>query len=430
MGLKKFSINNALFDGFTEPCRDALWGHVYFTPELDAITKTPQFSRLYRIAQLGPASLVYPGATHTRAAHSIGVYHIARRLIAGLCERGADSFVTACGIRSFLCAALLHDVGHFPYAHSLKELALTGHEQLGARLIEADPVAKHTAKAGADPAVVAAILDTGRETGDKEVLFYRKLLSGCLDPDKLDYLNRDARFAGVPYGTQDVDFILSRLRPSMERGVDIDAKSILSVESVLFSKYLMYRSVYWHKSVRAATAVMKKTLHSALFDALLSPEELYNLDDHGLFELLYQRKAAFQGNTRSRRGASRGSGVLFDAALDLRDGKLWTCVGELPYDEEKHRRWEDLQCRAEAEAALAARYGAAVIIDVPERVGFETGLYVLDEGCPFERSSTVFGAETVASFVRTLRTVRFFVDKDRGNLVYSFMEDNGGMINA
>jgi hypothetical protein len=386
--------------------------------------RTPQFSRLYRIAQLGPASLVYPGATHTRAAHSIGVYHIARRLITVLCDRGADSFVTARGVRSFLCAALFHDAGHFPYAHSLKELALTGHEQLGARLIEADPVASLVEKAGADPAVAAAILDTERATDDREVLFYRKLLSGCLDPDKLDYLNRDARFAGVTYGTQDVDFILSRLYPSRERGVDIESKAIPSVESVLFAKYLMYRSVYWHKGVRAATAVMKKTLHSALYDGFLSAEELYDLDDSGLFDLLQNRKAAARPGGRFRGKGVSAHEALFDAALGLRDGKLWTCVGEAPYDEAKHRVWEDLQCRAEAEAEISARYGAAVIIDVPERVGFETGLYVLDEDCPFERSSTVFGAETVASFVKTLRAVRFFVDKDRGDLLYSLGEDS------
>jgi hypothetical protein len=411
-GLKKLSVNDALYLGFSEPCRDALWGHVYFTPELDAITKTPPFSRLHRIAQLGPASLVYPGATHTRAAHSIGVYHIARRLIAGLCERGADSFVSFCGIRSFLCAALLHDVGHFPYAHSLKELPLTGHEQLGACIVESDPVAGIAVKAGADPAVVAAILDTERPTGDREVLFYRKLLSGCLDPDKLDYLNRDARFAGVTYGTQDVDFVLSRLRPSLERGIDIDSRSILSVESVLFSKYLMYRSVYWHKAVRASTAVMKKTLFSALQDGILSPGELYNLDDDGLFDVLSSRRQAFRGGNRA----------LFDATMGIRDGKQWTCVLEQPYDEANHRCWDDLQCRADAEAEIAGKYGAAVIIDVPEQVGFETGLYVLDENCPFERSSTVFRAETVASFVKTLRTVRFFVDEDRGDLLYSIME--------
>jgi hypothetical protein len=317
--------------------------------------------------------------------------------------------VTPCGIRSFLCAALLHDIGHFPYAHSLKDLSLTSHEQLGARIIEADPEAGLIAKAGGDPALAAAILDTGRETGDKEVLFYRKLLSGCLDPDKLDYLNRDARFAGVTYGTQDVDFVLSRLYPNRERGLDIDSKAILSVESVLFSKYMMFRSVYWHKAVRSATTVMKKTLHSALQDAILSPEELYNLDDSGLFDLLHKREGAFQGDNR----------LLFDAAVGLRDGKLWICVLELPYDEAKHRCWEDLQCRAKAEAEIAARCGAAVIIDVPESVGFETGLYVLDEDCPFERSSTVFGTETVASFVKTLRTVRFFVDKHSENLLYS-----------
>ena len=99
---------------------------------------------------------------------------------------------------------------------------------------------------------------------NKEILFYRQLLSGVLDPDKLDYLNRDAFYCGVPYGIQDTEFTLSALEPDSEKGITINSKSIVAVENLLFSKYLMYRTVYWHKTVRIVTAMMKKTLFSAL----------------------------------------------------------------------------------------------------------------------------------------------------------------------
>ena len=204
----------ALQNGYTDPIRDVLWGHIYLTPELAALTKSGPFMRLSRIFQLGPAYAVYPGATHTRAAHSIGVYHLARRLLLNLANRGAEAWLSPVGAVSFLCAALLHDLGHFPYTHSLKELPLRRHEALTAEIILREPIKSLVAKAGGDPSLTAAIVDTELPLGNEgELVFYRKLLSGALDPDKLDYLNRDDRYCGVPYGAQDVDFILSRLYP-------------------------------------------------------------------------------------------------------------------------------------------------------------------------------------------------------------------------
>ena len=239
------TVIESLQRGFTVPVRDPLWGHIYLTPGLAALTESSPFMRLGRIFQLGPAYCAYPGATHTRASHSIGVYYLARRLLISLCERGA-SWLSPRGALSFLAAALLHDLGHFPYTHSLKELALEEHESLSAGIILSEPVKSLLGKAGADPEFTAAIIDksiTGNQT-DTELHFYRQLLSGVLDPDKLDYLNRDARYCGVPYGAQDVDFIYSRLFPHPVRGVEIDSRGIPSVESILFSKYLMYRTVY------------------------------------------------------------------------------------------------------------------------------------------------------------------------------------------
>jgi hypothetical protein len=402
------TVHAALREGFTTPIRDALWGHVYLTPSLAALTESPPFMRLHRILQLGPAFRVYPGATHTRASHSIGVYHLCRRLLTHLAGQGAGDWLSAEGVFSFLCAGLLHDLGHFPYTHSLKELPLEAHESLTARIILSEPVKSLAAAAGADPALCAAIVDTKLPGSGAELLFYRKLLSGCLDPDKLDYLNRDAQCCGVPYGAQDVDFILSRLHPHAERGVDIDSRGIPSVESILFSKYLMYRTVYWHHSVRSATAMVKKALLGGLESGLVAGEELYDLDDQGLFSLIESRAA----------GAGHGASV-FPLVKAVRDGRLFTVAAEFPFDEKPHRPLLDITGRSRLEESLAGEISAALgkpvsgrelIIDVPEPVSFETGLFVADEGRSFAGSSSAFKPELVEAFVKSLRIVRIFID--------------------
>jgi HD superfamily phosphohydrolase len=396
----------ALRDGYTYPVRDVLWGHIYLTPDMAALIRSGPFTRLSRIFQLGPAFGVYPGATHTRAAHSIGVYHLARRLLINLAEQGADSWLSGEGVRSFLCAALLHDLGHFPYTHSLKELPLIPHEALTANLIRAEPLRSLVGAAGADPEMTAAIVDTGAAGTAGELHFYRKLLSGALDPDKLDYLNRDARYCGVPYGDQDVDFIYSCLRPHPERGIDIDFRGIPSVEAILFSKYLMYRTVYWHRSVRSATAMIKTAVLAGLRDGVFSEEALYNLDDQGLFGLL-----------------AEGAHPRFSLARRVRDGQFYAVAAEFPFVEADHRDLADIRARSRYEEAFAAelsdalgRKGAAaigpgeLIIDIPEPVTFETGLYVYDEGCYFTEGSGIFSADTVAGFIKSLRIVRIFID--------------------
>jgi HD superfamily phosphohydrolase len=359
--------------------------------------------RLHRIFQLGPAYCVYPGATHTRAAHSLGVYHLARRLLRNFLERGADVWTSPGGIRSFLCAALLHDLGHFPYAHSLKELPLEDHEALTGTRLLTEPLKSLIGAAGADPYITAAIINTALPGAkEQELRFYRKLLSGVLDPDKLDYLNRDARYCGVPYGAQDVDFILSRLHPHPERGADIDSRGIPSVESVLFSKYLMYKTVYWHPSVRSATAMIKKVILRGLQRGALPKEKLYDLDDQGLFALL-------------------AADPLFALGERVRNGRLFAAAAEFPYDPVCHKELLDITSRSRHEEAVAADLSdalgftlgpEAVIIDIPEQITFETGLYVRDEGCYFEQSSGIFKAETVKAFIRSLQVIRIFIDPD------------------
>jgi len=396
------TIQAVLSEKFTSPVRDVLWGHIYFTPELTALINSAPFTRLHRILQLGPVYHVYPGATHTRASHSMGVYHLGRRLLQNLVERGRADWISREGALSFLCACLLHDLGHFPYTHSLKELPLRTHESLTGEIILSEPLKSLVSGCGADPALTAAIIDRELSGGTAaELLFYRRLLSGCFDPDKLDYLNRDARYCGVPYGVQDVDFILARLIPCPERGVVIDSRLIPNVEAILFAKYLMYRTVYWHRQVRAATSMIKKALLDGLESGLIAGEELYGLDDQGLFTLLREKTGNF----------------LAEAVWK---GSLFTVAAEIPFIEADHACLRDITRRSQYEEQLAGEFRRRgiqlgrndLIIDIPEQISFETGLFVTDENCGFPESSSAFKTETLNSFVNTLYTIRIFVSPE------------------
>ncbi|MDR0302086.1 MAG: HD domain-containing protein [Treponema sp.] len=395
----KKTIEASLSEDYTHPVRDVLWGHIYMTEEQAALTVCAPFIRLCRIFQLGPVYLTYPGATHTRASHSIGVYHMGRRLLQNLVERGASEWLTPQGIKSFLAACLLHDLGHFPYTHSLKELALASHEALTGEIILKDPVKSLVGNTGADPQLTAAIIDKEMPGSGTELLFYRKLLSGALDPDKLDYLNRDARYCGVPYGSQDVDFILSRLYPDKERGTDIDSRLIPNVEAILFSKYLMYRTVYWHHQVRAATAMVKKALIKGLESEQITGADLYDLDDTGLFTLL---------------GEKTGNPLV----ESVRNGRIFATAAEIPIKADI-TGIREIRARSRLEEQIAAELCKAgiqineedLIIDIPEPVSFETGLFVLDEKRSFSDSSSAFKTETVDSFIKTLYTIRIFIDQ-------------------
>ena len=402
------SIRAHLDQDYGKPIRDPLWKHIYLSEGLLALINTPPLQQLSRIKQLGPAYQVYPGATHTRLAHSLGVFAIAKRIVAALL-RYPDSFPADLeGVKAFLSAALLHDLGHFPYAHSLKELPLAEHEALGAEMIMETPLADIIKEqVGTDPRAVAAIIDPDQDSmHDPQIVFFRRILSGPLDPDKLDYLNRDAYFCGVPYGVQDIDFILSRIRPHRDMGLALHSSGISAIENLLFSKYLMYRAVYWHRTVRVATAMIKKALYPALAQNAVTPSDLYHLDD----ELFFQKFTArtYPSFELIERVAARNHyRVLHDEAF--------------PADGVDTNLSSDLELRTQAEALLAETItppGAspippeAVIIDVPEAVSFEVQLPVLHDGevVAYPQSDTVFTPQVVADFTRTLRRLRVIVD--------------------
>jgi HD superfamily phosphohydrolase len=277
-------------------------------------------------------------------------------------------------VRSYLCAALLHDLGHFPFTHSLKELPLAGHEELAARAILDGPLRESLSReVGADSRMVAAIIDESLpDQSDPALRFFRTLLSGALDPDKLDYLCRDAYFCGVPYGVQDIEFAISRIIPNGAGGIALEKTGISAVENVLFSKYLMYRAVYWHRTVRVATAMIKKGLFEGLKSGLIAPEDLYGLNDETFFA-----------------GFATRAEAPFQLIQRVHNRRLHVPVSDMAFDEDDpvHRELLVLSRRAETEEQIAAtireeigtEIGVGdVILDVPESISFEVTFPVLD----------------------------------------------------
>ncbi|HET7229513.1 MAG TPA: HD domain-containing protein [Longimicrobium sp.] len=304
-----------------EVVRDPLWNTIRVDATALALIDTPEFQRLRHIRQLGLAYLVYPGATHTRFDHALGVYHLARRALNMLGERGELAGVDAQECALVPYAGLLHDVGHYPFSHALEELGgewVPGHhEELTGRFLSAPRItqALEAVAPGGRDRVEALI----RATSDSPL---QGLVSGSLDLDKLEYLVRDARFCGVPYGEVDVDRLLHALAvlndPKTGRPeIGIHEKGLSALESMLFSKYQMFRNVYWHHAVRAATALYKRLVREAVDGGLLAPDDLVGLSDERLLTILELRAEAADG-PQARRISQRWLPALRERRLPKR----------------------------------------------------------------------------------------------------------------
>jgi len=301
--------------------RDPLWNTIRVDPIAARIMDTGAFQRLRYIRQLGLAHLVYPGATHTRFDHALGVYHLAQTGIRLLRERGGVPERVWEGSDRILYAALLHDIGHYAFSHALEELEadfLPGdHEAVSARFFQSDELRDVLAPLGPDaPQAIYALI---RGEGDHPL---RGLVSGSLDLDKMEYLKRDARFCGVPYGEVDVDRLLQALLllPDPETGaleVGIQEKAVSALESLLFAKYQMFRNVYWHHGVRAATALYKRIVDETVRVGIMTAEELVGPTDE---ELLYEIRvrAAERDDPEARRIGTRWIPALRNRRLPKR----------------------------------------------------------------------------------------------------------------
>ncbi|MFB6192530.1 MAG: HD domain-containing protein [Haloarculaceae archaeon] len=320
--------------------KDGVHDHIEVRGVARALLDTPAVQRLRRIRQLGTVELVYPSANHTRFEHSVGVYHLAERAIAGLDVHDRE----AARVRA---AAILHDVGHAPYSHNVEGVI---HRHTGkyhddvAGLLGDGSVADVLAAHDLDPGDVAALIRGEGELG--------QLVSGELDVDRMDYLVRDAHHTGAPYGIIDHERLLRELT-FVDGDLVLDEGNVQAAESLLLARALMHPTVYTHKTARIGKVLLRRATDRLIEEAGVDAPTVRRMDDYELFVALREHDAT----------------AAFARRLDARDlykRAVWAEIDGVPADviDADHA-----DVRA-FERAIADRAGVperAVLVDVPDR---------------------------------------------------------------
>ncbi len=379
--------------------RDTVWGDIGLSPEAMHILDSAPFQRLRRVQQLGFTSWTWPGAHHSRFEHSIGVFHLTRLAILHLLQREQINF-TVEEINTTLAAALLHDVGHYPFSHAVEELDLDivrSHETIGREIVTGPEIGPILQQYWAvDPAKVAAFITKSSDIAlNRRELVLRQLISGALDTDKLDYLSRDSRYCNVPYGLVDVQRLIDSLRiwPEVEpidpaEGLQlvIDEKGVGSLQSLIFARYLMFYNVYWHHTNRIATVMFLRSLQEAIGQGAFGGAELENSDDAGLIALV--QRTTPPDSLAHELISDLHQRRFYKRALSLsEDDALYGRLTGLKYNPARRKRLEELWCQKVGEWTGRTLRGHEILLDIPEPKGFELVLDVVCEMPPPGRTN-------------------------------------------
>ena len=318
--------------------KDSVHDHISVDGVAADLLDTGPIQRLRRIAQLGTVKLVYPSANHTRFEHSLGVYHLADRVLDSLGVAGVEA-------ERVRAAALCHDIGHAPFSHNVEELLHrhTGlyHDDVTGLLVDSE-VGDVLREHDLDPERVAGLV-----AGEGQ---YGQLVSGELDVDRMDYLVRDAHHTGVPYGTIDHERLIRELTFA-DGALVLDEGNVQTAESLLMARALMTPTVYAHPVARISKAMLRRATERLLESPDISAEQVRRMDD---YDLICALRTAPKAEAFARRYDRR---ELFKRAV-------WA-----EYDDTPARlREADHETVRELEAEIADRAELTpeeVVVDVP-----------------------------------------------------------------
>lgn len=299
--------------------KDSVHSHIDIEGIGRDLLDTPPVQRLRRIRQLGTVPLVYPSANHTRFEHSIGVYHLADRALDHLPIHGKRA-------NRLRAAALLHDIGHFPFSHNIEPLLERklgrGHEEVS-DLVERSAVGDVLRDHDINPQAVVDLIAGGGEYGD--------LISGELDVDRMDYLVRDAHHTGVPYGTIDHERLVRALT-FIDGELVLSAGNVQTAESLLIARSLMNPTVYNHHVARISKAMLRRATERLLETTETTAETISRMDDPEL-------------RVRLRQCTETSESVRRIETRTLLKRAVWAKIDDIPQsirnaDHEQYRDWE------------------------------------------------------------------------------------------
>jgi uncharacterized protein len=280
---------------------DSIHGDIHLTQREIEVIDTPSFQRLRRLKQLAMAQMTYPNATHTRFAHSLGVFAIMARVL-DIAKATGVVKLSKKESEDLRLAAMLHDVGHYPYSHLVERIdgvklteeqvenAATAtrtldrtampypeHETVGTLIVENRPDLVE-ALGGRVRAKRVAKLFGPRQAETPEL---STLIHSSLDMDRLDYLLRDSQASGVPYGLVDINYMLNNLKISPSGMVGIKEKALPAAEQFLLARFFMHRTVYYHKTTFGMEELCRQLLRrirdSGKYDVPKSGSEIETL---------------------------------------------------------------------------------------------------------------------------------------------------------
>ena len=311
---------------FTGEITDPIHKYIRITDIEKKLIDTEVFQRLRKIRQLAGAHLVYPCAQHTRFEHSLGVMHLAGLAAETLLDKG---YITNKeDVESLRIAALLHDIGHGPFSHLFEEVLSENeskkinHEIIGKKIIKETIIIDILRKYGYDGDYVCKL-----SFGESPKIFYNEIIAGSLSADIMDYLPRDSFFTGAEYGKIDYYRLISSLEVLSNGHLGINKSAINSLESMLISRYQMFKAVYFHKTVRAGEVMLLHSLMSAdkqLHFSNFCIEEYLDYTDEKTIDII----CSLNGNK-----------FASDLALDYKKRKLFKCVYE-KFLQNKHNAFD------------------------------------------------------------------------------------------
>ncbi|MGA7898537.1 MAG: HD domain-containing protein [Nitrososphaeraceae archaeon] len=299
---------------FVGEITDPIHKHIRFTEAEHDILDSQMFQRLRRIRQLAGAHLIYPSAQHSRFEHSLGTMHIAGYAGETLLSKGYLESEEE--IQELRLAALLHDIGHGPFSHLFEEVlnekSRKNHEDIGKEIILKSEISDIISRYGYDSSTVSNL-----SCGQSKIKFLNEIIAGSLSADIMDYLPRDGMFTGAEYGNIDYHRLVTSFQVVTNDQLALDRSALYSFESMLISRYEMFKAVYFHKTVRSAEVML---LHSMLLaDEQLnltdiSLENFSELTDENVLERIISLKDQNE--------------IASNLATDYRSRRLLKCVYE------------------------------------------------------------------------------------------------------